>query len=53
MAPSIFAKKEYLDKYLQIKPGSVSPFALVNDTKNEVKNFKIELIKRAIRKTYE
>ena len=32
-----FAKEEYLDKYLQIKPGSVSPFALLNDTKNEVK----------------
>ena len=32
-----FAKEEYLDKYLQIKPGSVSPFALLNDIKNEVK----------------
>ncbi len=32
-----FAKEEYLNKYLQIKPGSVSPFALLNDTKNEVK----------------
>lgn len=32
-----FAKEEYLDKYLQIKPGSVSPFALLNDTENEVK----------------
>ena len=26
-----FAKEEYLDKYLKIKPGSVSPFALLND----------------------
>ena len=32
-----FAKEEYLNKYLQIKPGSVSPFALLNDNKNEVK----------------
>jgi len=32
-----FAKEEYLDKYLQIKPGSVSPFALLNDTEDEVK----------------
>ena len=31
-----FAKEEYLVKYLGIKPGSVSPFALLNDTKNEV-----------------
>ena len=26
-----FAKQEYLEKYLKIKPGSVSPFALLND----------------------
>ena len=26
-----FAKEEYLDKYLKIKLGSVSPFALLND----------------------
>ena len=26
-----FAKEEYLDHYLKIKPGSVSPFALLND----------------------
>ena len=26
-----FAKEEYLDQYLKIKPGSVSPFALLND----------------------
>ena len=26
-----FAREEYLDKYLKIKPGSVSPFALLND----------------------
>jgi Ala-tRNA(Pro) deacylase len=26
-----FAKEKYLDQYLKIKPGSVSPFALLND----------------------
>ena len=26
-----FAKQEYLEQYLKIKPGSVSPFALLND----------------------
>ena len=26
-----FAKQEYLEEYLKIKPGSVSPFALLND----------------------
>ena len=31
-----FAKEEYLIEYLEIKPGSVSPFALLNDIKNEV-----------------
>ena len=31
-----FAKEEYLDKYLKIKPGSVSPFALLNDMGNQV-----------------
>ena len=31
-----FAKEEYLDQYLGIKPGSVSPFALLNDLNNKV-----------------
>ena len=31
-----FAKEEYLYKYLAVKPGSVSPFALLNDTCNVV-----------------
>tara|TARA_B100000965_G_scaffold402856_1_gene429713 strand:- start:1196 stop:1714 length:519 start_codon:yes stop_codon:yes gene_type:complete len=31
-----FAKENYLDHYLKIKPGSVSPFALLNDTGNQV-----------------
>ena len=26
-----FAREEYLDKYLKVKPGSVSPFALLNN----------------------
>ena len=34
-----FAKKEYLDSYLGIKPGSVSPFALLNDSKHFVSFF--------------
>ena len=31
-----FAKEEYLDQHLKIKPGSVSPFALLNDAGGEV-----------------
>ena len=34
-----FAKEEYLYKYLGVKPGSVSPFALLNDTHNVVDFF--------------
>ena len=36
-----FAKQEYLEKYLKIKPGSVSPFALLNDDSGFV-NFYLE-----------
>ena len=36
-----FAKEEYLEKYLKIKPGSVSPFALLND-KDQFVNFYLE-----------
>ena len=36
-----FAKKEYLGQYLKIKPGSVSPFALLNDDIGKV-NFYLE-----------
>ena len=32
-----FAKPEYLQDILGIEPGSVSPFALINDTKKQVK----------------
>jgi len=36
-----FAKQEYLEQYLKIKPGSVSPFALLNDDDASV-NFYLE-----------
>ena len=36
-----FAKEEYLKKYLKITPGSVSPFALLNDKDSHV-NFYLE-----------
>jgi Ala-tRNA(Pro) deacylase len=36
-----FAKEEHLEKYLKIKPGSVSPFALLNDIGGFV-NFYLE-----------
>ena len=36
-----FAKEEYLKQYLKIKPGSVSPFALLNDEDEKV-NFYLE-----------
>ena len=31
-----FAREEYLLKYLGVKPGSVSPYALLNDIDNQV-----------------
>mgnify|MGYP001263791476 FL=1 len=34
-----FAKEKYLMEYLGIKPGSVSPYALLNDEKNVVSFF--------------
>ena len=36
-----FAKEEYLYQHLKIKPGSVSPFALLNDESEQV-NFYLE-----------
>ncbi len=36
-----FAKKEYMEKYLGVLPGSVSPYALINDKSNCV-SFYIE-----------
>ena len=34
-----FAREEYLMQYLGIKPGSVSPFGLINDYEKKVKFF--------------
>ncbi len=34
-----FASEERLYKYLKIRPGSVSPFGLINDTEHHVKLF--------------
>ena len=34
-----FARKEYLKKYLNIEPGSVSPYGLLNDKDNVVEFF--------------
>ena len=31
-----FAKEEYLLKYLGIKPGSISPYSLLNDKENKI-----------------
>ena len=31
-----FASADYLEKYLGVKPGSVSPYSLLNDSDNEV-----------------
>ena len=36
-----FAREEYLIKYLNVNPGSVSPFGLLNDKENKV-NFFLE-----------
>jgi Ala-tRNA(Pro) deacylase len=34
-----FASQQRMEKYLGLKPGSVSPFGLINDTHKEVKLF--------------
>lgn len=34
-----FASPQRMDKYLGLRPGSVSPFGLINDTNKEVKLF--------------
>lgn len=34
-----FASEQRMDKYLGLKPGSVSPFGLINDTENHVHLF--------------
>ncbi|MDC2992102.1 prolyl-tRNA synthetase associated domain-containing protein [Pelagibacteraceae bacterium] len=42
-----FANEKYLDKYLGIKPGSVSPFALLNDKENIVEFYLDEKITKS------
>tara|TARA_Y100001970_G_C13643052_1_gene559834 strand:- start:13 stop:525 length:513 start_codon:yes stop_codon:yes gene_type:complete len=36
-----FANEDYLDEFLKIKPGSVSPYALIND-KNNIVDFYLD-----------
>lgn len=42
-----FGSEKRLDKYLGIKPGSVSPFGLINDIENHIHIFMDEQIKKA------
>ncbi|MDA3822093.1 MAG: prolyl-tRNA synthetase associated domain-containing protein [Bacteroidales bacterium] len=42
-----FASQKRMDKYLGITAGSVSPFGLINDTKNHVHLFLDENLKKA------
>ena len=42
-----FANEKYLEKYLGIKPGSVSPFALLNDRENIVEFYLDEKITKS------
>tara|TARA_Y100000590_G_C15099029_1_gene780504 strand:- start:12 stop:527 length:516 start_codon:yes stop_codon:yes gene_type:complete len=41
-----FAREEYLGKYLGIRPGSVSPYALFNDYNNKVDFFLEDVLYR-------
>ena len=43
-----FAKPEYLLKFLGIKPGSVSPFGLLNDLENIVDFYLEEMLEKSI-----
>tara|TARA_Y100000741_G_scaffold361751_1_gene346280 strand:+ start:618 stop:1133 length:516 start_codon:yes stop_codon:yes gene_type:complete len=42
-----FANEMYLQKYLGIRPGSVSPYSLLNDRKNEVSFYLDEKLARS------
>ncbi len=44
-----FSSEKRMDKYLGLKPGSVSPFGLINDTENHVHVFIDENLKRSER----
>ena len=42
-----FASEQRMEKYLGLKPGSVSPFGLINDTNKEVKLFLDKILQDA------
>lgn len=42
-----FASEKRLEKYLSVKPGSVSPFGLINDTEHHVHLFLDEQLQQA------
>ena len=41
-----FASEQRMERYLGLKPGSVSPFGLINDTENHVHIFLDEKLKQ-------
>ena len=43
-----FAKPQYLEKYLGIKPGSLSPFGLINDFENIVYFYLEDILDKSI-----
>ena len=47
-----FANENYLEKYLGIKPGSVSPYALLNDKKNNVSFYLDENLEKSEKINY-
>lgn len=47
-----FASEQRMEKYLGLKPGSVSPFGLINDTENHVKLFIDSNLKNAERLSF-
>jgi len=47
-----FASEQRMEKYLGLKPGSVSPFGLINDTENHVKLFIDNNLKNAERLSF-
>jgi len=47
-----FASEQRMEKYLGLKPGSVSPFGLINDTENHVKLFIDSNLKNADRLSF-
>ena len=47
-----FANENYLEKYLGIKPGSVSPYALLNDKENNVSFYLDENLEKSEKINY-